>query len=399
MPPLVLLWLITGCLMLQPLSTDLYLASLPHLADYFAVTPAVVQQTLSLFVLGFGAAQLISGPLSDRYGRRPVLLGGLLIYTLSSVVCGLAPSIGVLIGARFVQAIGCCTAVVVARAIIRDAYAPAEGAHVVARASMLLSFAPLLGPIAGGYLQVAFGWRAAFALITALCLILSAAAWRHLRETNLSPDRNAMRAGGLIDGYRRIVRTPTFWAYTLPGALSYASIFVFISGSSFVLINVLGMPTAYYGYCYAFGVSGYLSGTMICRKLLGRIGVERALSFGTALSLGGGLLFAALVAGGVRHWALIPLAQFVTMAAHGINFPCAQVGAVAPFPERAGAAAGLLGFITMLVSFCAGAWVGASHDGTMEPLAWIAATVNTSLFIVARLGARQRDLATATEAR
>ncbi|HEX8961375.1 MAG TPA: multidrug effflux MFS transporter [Rhodocyclaceae bacterium] len=395
MPPLVLLWLITGCLMLQPLSTDLYLPSLPHLATYFGVAPAAVQQTLSLFVLGFGTAQLVSGPLSDRYGRRPVLLGGLAIYVAASVACGLAPSIGVLVAARFVQAVGCCTAVVIARAIIRDAYAPAEGAHVIARASMLLSFAPLLGPIAGGYLQVAFGWRAAFALLTVLCLILAAAAWRRLEETNLAPDAGATRLSGMIASYRVIVRRPVFWAYTLPGALSYASIFVFISGSSFVLIDVLGMPTEYYGYCYAFGVSGYLTGTVACRRLLGRIGVDRALSFGTALSLGGGLLFAVLIAAGVRHWALVPLAQFVTMAAHGINFPCAQAGAVAPFPQQAGAAAGLLGFVTMLVALLAGLWVGASHDGTMEPLAWIAASVNATLFAAARLSAHRRDFATA----
>ena len=396
MSPAVLLWLITGCLMLQPLSTDLNLPSLPHLASYFAVTPAAVQQTLSLFVVGFGAAQLVGGPLSDRYGRRPVLLGGLAVYVLSSIACALAPSLSILVAARFAQAVGCCTAVVVARAIIRDAYAPAEGAHVIARASMLLSFAPLLGPIAGGYLQVAFGWRAAFALLTALCLVLTAAALRHLRETNATPDRDAMRLRGMIESYGRIVRTPVFWAYTLPGALSYASIFVFISGSSFVLIDVLGMPTEYYGYCYAFGVSGYLSGTVVCRKLLGRIGVDRALSFGTALSLGGGLLFAALVAGGVRHWALVPLAQFVTMAAHGINFPCAQAGAVAPFPQQAGAAAGLLGFVTMLAALAAGIWVGTSHNGTMEPLAWIAASVNTMVFAAARLSAQRREFAAET---
>ncbi|MGE5467276.1 MAG: multidrug effflux MFS transporter [Ignavibacteria bacterium] len=395
MSPLVLLWLITGCLMLQPLSTDLYLASLPHLATYFAATPAMVQQTLSLFVLGFGAAQLVSGPLSDRYGRRPVLLGGLGLYAIASVACGLAPSIGVLLAARFVQAVGCCTAVVIARAIIRDAYAPAEGAHVIARASMLLSFAPLLGPIAGGYLQVAFGWRAAFAALTLLCLILTAATLRHLRETNAAPDPRAMRLDGMLESYRRIAGAPVFWAYALPGALSYASIFVFISGSSFVLITVLGMPTQYYGYCYAFGVSGYLTGTIACRKLMGRVGVDRALELGTALSLAGGLLFVALVAGGLRHWTIVPLCQFVTMCAHGINFPCAQAGAVAPFPERAGAAAGLLGFVTMLLAFLAGLWVGASHDGTMEPLAWIAATVNTSLFAVARLWARRRDFAAA----
>jgi DHA1 family bicyclomycin/chloramphenicol resistance-like MFS transporter len=390
-----LLWLITGCLMLQPLSTDLYLASLPHLAGYFAVSPAAVQQTLSLFVIGFGTAQLVSGPLSDRYGRRPVLLGGLAIYATASVACALAPSLDLLVAARFVQAVGCCTAAVVARAIVRDVYAPAEGARVIARASTLLSFAPILGPIAGGYLQVSFGWRAAFAAMTLSCVALALASRRWLEETNHRRDAGAMRPARLLEVYGRIARSPMFWAYTLPGALSYASIFVFISGSSFVLIRVLGMPTEYYGYCFGFGVSGYLCGTLVCRRLLTRIGLERALGVGTTLSLAAGLLFAALVAAGAHHWAVVLGCLFLTMGAHGINFPCAQAGSVAPFPQQAGAAAGLLGFTTMLAALLAGMWVGASHDGTLQPLATISASVSVCLFLVARLSASRRSLANA----
>ncbi len=139
MSPSFLLLLITGCLALQPLSTDLYLPSLPHMATAFGVGPDAVQHTLSLFVLGFGGAQLISGPLSDRYGRRPVLLGGLATYAAASLACAVAPSLTLLVAGRFVQALGCSTAVVVARAIIRDAYSPAEGARVIAKASSLLN--------------------------------------------------------------------------------------------------------------------------------------------------------------------------------------------------------------------------------------------------------------------
>lgn len=391
-----LLWLITGCLMLQPLSTDLYLASLPHLATYFTASPAAVQQTLSLFVIGFGTAQLISGPLSDRHGRRPVLLGGLAIYATASVACALASTLDLLIAARFVQAVGCCTAAVVARAIVRDAYAPAKGARVIAKASTLLSFAPIFGPVVGGYLQVGFGWRAAFVALTLLCALLALAAWRWLAETNHQRDLAAMRPARLIEVYGRIARSPAFWAYALPGALSYAAIFVFISGSSFVLIEVLGVPTEFYGYCFGFGVCGYLSGTLVCRRLLTAIGLERALGVGTAVTLTAGLLFAALVALGVHHWSVVLACLFLTMAGHGVNFPCAQAGAVAPFPQQAGAAAGLLGFSTMLAALLAGTWVGASHDGTLQPLATISASVSVCLFVAARLSAGRRALATSS---
>ncbi|OIR03034.1 bicyclomycin resistance protein [mine drainage metagenome] len=385
MSPATLLWLITGCMMLQPLSTDFYLASLPHLAVYFSATPAQVQQTLSLFVIGFGTAQLISGPFSDRYGRRPVLQAGLATYLIASLACALASSLQLLVVGRFVQAVGCCTAVVVARAIIRDAYTPAEGARVIAKASSLLSLVPILGPIVGGYLQVAFGWRAAFGVHALFCAILTWAAWRWLRETNVHKNPEATRLSNLARGYAQITATPAFWAYTIPGALSYGSIFVFISGSSFVLIRVLHVSTANYGYIYGLGVTGYLTGTLACRRLLPRIGIERTLSLGTSVALVGGLVFLGLVLAGVRHWALVLGCQFLTMCAHGINFPCTQAGSVAPFRQQAGAAAGLMGLFTMVAAWLAGTWVGVSFDGTLLPLALTSALLGFLLFASTRL--------------
>ncbi len=388
MTPTTLLWLVTGCLMLQPLSTDLYLASLPGMANDFGVTPAAVQQTLSLFVFGFGTAQLVSGPLSDRFGRRPVLIGGLALYLLSGLACAAAPGLDWLVLARFVQAIGCCTAVVVARAIIRDAYSPAEGARVLAKASSLLALAPILGPILGGYLQVAFGWRAAFLALALAGLTVWIAALRRMKESNRKLNPDAMRLASLGRTYLDVIRTPAFWAYALPGALSYASIFVFISGTPFVLIRVLGIAPQYYGYLFAFGVCGYLSGTLICRRLLGSMGIERVLKLGTTIGLLGGLSFLGLVLADVRHWTLVVAAQFTVMTAHGVNFPCAQSGSLAPFAKQAGAAAGLFGCLTMYAALLAGTWVGRSHDGTLLPMATISATVTVMLFTLTRLMAR-----------
>jgi DHA1 family bicyclomycin/chloramphenicol resistance-like MFS transporter len=388
MTPTTLLWLVTGCMMLQPLATDLYLASLPNLASDFATTPAAVQQTLSLFVFGFGTAQLVSGPLSDRYGRRPVLISGLTVYMLAGLACAMAPALDWLIAARFVQAIGCCTAVVVARTIIRDVYSPAEGARIFAKASSLFALAPILGPILGGYLQVAFGWRAAFVALALAGLVTWLAALRSLKESNHQLNPDAMRIESLAGNYLDVVRTPAFWAYALPGAISYASIFVFISGTPFVLIRVLGVATEYYGYLFAFGVVGYLGGTLICRRLLGKLDTARVLALGTSIGLVGALGFLALVLAGVHHWILVVAAQFVVMTGHGVNFPCTQSGSLAPFPQKAGAAAGLFGCLAMYAALAAGTWVGSSHDGTLLPLAGISATVSVILFAVTRLLAR-----------
>ena len=388
--PALLLCVIAACLMLQPLSTDLYLASLPHLARYFETSPAVAQQTLSLFVIGFGVAQLIMGPVSDRYGRRPVLLAGLVLYVVATIACAVAGSIHTLLAARLAQAVGCCTAVVIARAIVRDVHAPAEGARVVARASSLMALAPLLGPILGAYLQVRFGWRAAFVVLTFFSTALVLVTWRGLGETNQHKNPAALQLSGLAHGFREILVEPQFWAYTLPGALSYASIFVFISGASFVLIDVLKVPTSWFGYAWAIGVSGFLAGTVVCRKLFGRIGIARTASVGAALSATAGLLFTLAVLLGLRHWATVVVSQFLAMFAHGINWPSAQVGSVTPFAHRAGSAAGLLGFFTMFAALLVGTWIGASYDGTLYPMALTSAAVGAALFASASLLARHR---------
>ncbi len=379
-----LLLLITACLMMQPLSTDLYLASLPGLASSFQAPAATVQLTLSLFVLGFGSAQLAVGPLSDRFGRRPVLLCGLSLYLLASILCSIAPSIELLIMARFLQALGACSGVVVARAIVRDAYAVDHSAQVIAQSSTWLALAPLLGPILGSYLQVAFGWRAAFVALAVFSIWLVAMIYWRLPETNQHKDPRATDIAGLCANYRVVLSAPSFWAYALPGAFSYGTIFAFISGSSLVLIEVLQVPTAWFGYCFAFGVAGYMLGTMLCRRLLASIDQAAAFRIGTLASLAAGSVFLLLVSIGVTHWTLVLAAMFLSMGAHGINFPIAQSGAVSPFPQQAGTAAGIMGALNMAVAFAVGTLVGATYNGTLMPLAVIAGIMGLLVFSAAR---------------
>lgn len=380
-----ILLLIIGFMMLQPLSTDLYLASLPSLATVFGVPASTVQLTLSVFVIGFGGAQLVIGPLSDRYGRRPVLIWGLALYVAASLLCAFAQTIQVLVAARFMQALGCCSAIIIARAIVRDAYAPADSARVIARASSWLSLAPLTGPILGSYLQVAFGWRAAFVALSILSAIVLGAVILRLPETNVHKNPRATELRGLMANYRHVLGSRAFWAHVLPGALSYGSIFAFISGSSLVLIRVLGVPTQLFGYCFAFGVSGYLCGTIVCRRLLPRFGPSATLRIGSTLSLAAGALFLAAVGVGLAHWSVVVVAMFLTMGAHGINFPVSQSGSVTPFPQQAGTAAGLMGAIVMLAAFGVGTIVGATFDGTLFPLAATTCGLGACIFASVRL--------------
>ncbi len=371
-----------GCyLMLQPVATDLYLASLPGLGQTFGASAATVQLTLSVFVLAFGAMQPVIGPVADRWGRYPVLLAGLALFAVAAVGCALAPTIELLIAGRFVQAVGCCAAVVVARAIIRDEYDATAGARVMAQASSILGVGALAGPILGSALEVRFSHRGAFVAAALIALALLAATLLKLRETNRHPDPNALRPRVLIANYARVLRSREFLAYTQTAGMSYAGLFAFISGSSYVLIRVLDVRTANFGYAFSSCVFGYLLGTMMCRRLLARRSLLRTLQVGASLALGSGLAMTALAVAGVHHWAAVVAPVAVYFFAHGIVFPCAQAGAVAPFPRNAGAAAGLLGFLMMALAAIVGAWIGASYNGTVYPLALTIAGFSALVFI------------------
>lgn len=384
------IWLIAVCMMIQPLATDLYLPSLPHIAAYFQASPAMVQQTLSLFVLGFAGLQLVSGPLSDRFGRRPVLMTGLVVYVLASIACAFSPTLDSLIVGRIVQAIGCCTVVVVARSIVHDVYPGVEGPHILARISSFYALAPLLGPLVGACLQVWFGWRAAFFVYSLTGVLLAGIIFFRLEETHTQKHTQAFALSRFVGNYLRLVKSPVFWAYTLPGALSFGSIFIYLSGGAFVLINVFQVPTKYSGIFFACGALGYMAGTMICRRHLRHYGINQTLRFGGNLAFAACLVYPIFVAAGLAHWTTFLLGQCLVMLAHGINFPCAQSGAVAPFSGNTGTAAALMGSIAMVLAFGLGTLLGATYDGTPFPMGFILAATGASLFLCNHLLARFR---------
>ncbi len=362
------LWLTAGLSMLQPLATDLYLPTLPGIAAYFDTTVATVQWTLSVFVAAFGAWQLVAGPVSDRYGRYPVIVGGAFVYCAASVLALAAPTIGVLIAARVLQAVGACSCLVGARGVVRDLYTPTEGARMLAAAATIMSFAPLIGPVLGAYVYVAFGWRSAFALLAGFSLLLATAAALKLKETNPHRNPHALRIGPMLRTYAAVARSPAFRAYTLSAAATYAGLFAFISGSSFVLIRVLGVSTTAYGFSFSTMVAGYFVGTLVCRRFVVLHGLQRTVYAGASLQAAAGVTMALLAIAGVHVPASIVVPMFFFGIAHGMIQPPAQSGAVAPFPKTAGAAAALMGFTMMLIASFVGFWIGASYNGTVYPL-------------------------------
>jgi DHA1 family bicyclomycin/chloramphenicol resistance-like MFS transporter len=346
------------------ISTDLYLPSLPAIGRAFEADTAQVQLTLSVFLAGFAVSQIAYGPLSDRFGRRPILLGGLVIYLLATLACLLAPSIDWLIGARFMQATGACAGVVLGRAVVRDVHGREQAARMLSYMGMAMALAPALGPILGGLLQVWFGWRANFAVLVgfgAACLL---GVTIMLPETNRWRDSEATKPWRIFANYRRLATDRAYLGYVLVCAFTYAGIFAFISGSSFVLIVGLGLSPDLYGLCFAAVVLGYMVGTFISGRLTLRIGLERLILAGAVVgALAGALSLALSLAGIFGVWPIIgPVFLFLIGA--GLVLPNAMAGAIGPFPTMAGAASALLGFIQMSLAALVGIAVGHFTDGT-----------------------------------
>lgn len=367
--------------MFQPLSTDLYLPTLPGIATSFSATTSDVQWTLSAFIAAFGLWQLVAGPVSDRYGRRPVIVLGALTFLGASLLCMVAPSIFALIAGRILQAIGACTCLVGARGMVRDLYAPVDGARLLASAATFMSLAPLVGPLLGAALYEALGWRSAFAAVATFALIILLACTANLKETQRGTPR-ALAIGPILATYRAVAGSRAFRAYMLAAAASYAGLFAFISGSSFVLIRVIGLSATQFALSFSTMVAGYLVGTLICRRLVSR-GLQFTIQAGALLQLGAGAALAAGALAGLHVAAAIVLPMFFFGVSHGLVQAPAQAGAVAPFRHAAGAAAALLGFLMMTCAATIGVWIGKSYDGTVYPLTLTIAACSVVTALVA----------------
>ena len=384
-------WMLALLLGLQPVTTDLYLPALPLLTRSLGATLAAAQQTMAAVLLAFGCGQLLWGPVADRVGRRPVLLWGLALYAAAGLGAALAGSIGALVAWRALQGLGMAAAVVCSRALLRDLYEPQQGAQVMAWAMSGLGLIAIASPALGGLVTAAAGWRAALAVVAAVgVLVLAVVAWR-LPETapRLRPD--ATRPRVLLASWRRIATHRVFVAWALLTTATYGGLFTMLAGSAFVYIDVLGLPPAAFGAVLGSGSLAYIAGTFVCRRWVRRHGPVGAVQRGAAFTVAGGLAMALPAALGLQSAWLIALPQCLYAIGHGVHQPCSQAAAVGPFPEQAGAASALAGFILAAVAFGIAWWLGRALDGTVRPLVygvafWSLLTGAIAWTLVRRLG-------------
>jgi DHA1 family bicyclomycin/chloramphenicol resistance-like MFS transporter len=370
MNPATVVVMLTLLLGIQPVTTDLYLPALPTLTEGVGAPVAHAQLTLSALLLAFGVSQLFWGPLSDRYGRRPILLWGLGAYVVAAIGSALAPSMLLLVSWRVVQGAAMGAAVMCARAIVRDLYTPVAGARAMSKGLSGLGVIACLSAPLGGLLSDSFNWRAALLALALFGAASLAVIALRFEETIAHKNPRALQPRMLLRTWWTILRNPTFIAFSALSTASYAGLFTFLAASSFVFIKVLGLSKTQYGLVMFSMSFVYVLGTFWCRRLLPRFGVRRSVAMAGALTLSGGLLTGTLAWSGVHTvWALL-LPYYLFAFAHGVHQPCSQSGAIGPFPGAAGAASALNGFLMMLAAFAMGGWLGTHIDGTVFPMAY-----------------------------
>lgn len=364
-----------------PLAIDMYLPSLPHLTKALDAEPAQGQLTLSAFLVGFAAGQVIYGPLSDARGRKPVLLASLGLFTLGSALCAVAPTIETLIAARFVQALGGAGPVVLARSIVRDLYSGPRAARELARMATILGLIPAVAPLIGGVLERMFSWRATFIVLTLILAAETVVVALALPETIRARVAGAVSPKTVLSSYGVLLRHKGFVAYLGLTTIAFAGLFAYISTSSFILQSVYRLSEIAYGAAFAIGVIGFVGGTIAAGPLVKRYGLDGAIGVGAASVAFGGALMLCLVGLGPKTPAAVVAPMMAYLFGVGLVMPQAMASALQPFPERAGAASSLVGFAQMAF----GALVGVVLGRTLSSEGVMALPIAVSFFGVATL--------------
>jgi DHA1 family bicyclomycin/chloramphenicol resistance-like MFS transporter len=387
-PTSVPLTVLLGLLMALPaLGTDLFVPSLPALAQSFAASVSAGQAALTTYFVGLAAGMLVWGPLSDRFGRKPVLLAGLAMMFAASVAAALMTSIAGVAAARLAQGFAMSCGAVVVRSIVRDLHVHEQAAHLLASITVVFSLVPIAAPILGAQLAGRWGWQAVFWGIAAAGAALLAATASWLKETAPLP-RRSVHPLALAAGFASIARDRRFRAPMLLALCTQVGLLAWVANSAFTLVRGLGISTVAYGWMFALVMLGQISGAWWSRRMVMRIGMARLMRAGVLLSLGSGLAAAALAWAGVAHWLAVVLPFAVFLFGTALVMPNATATALSPFPGMAGTVSSLLGALCFAGGALMSSALGAFFDGTARPMASAAALAGLCAFFFERRLAR-----------
>ena len=352
---------------LGPAGMQILLPALPVIQADFSVSNDVAQLTLSLSMLSIAIGTLVYGPMSDKYGRKPIMLLGIFIAIIGSIFCYLADSIGWLIAGRIVQAFGGAVGLVLARAIVRDVYDAEESARVIATLVMVMVIAPMMSPALGGEMMKYFGWESVFLVVASASLIIFVFLILRQPETLVTPVP-FKGVGSMLRTFASLLESRAFCGYAFCVTFVSVVFFSFISAAPEIMVSVLNRPPTEYGYYFVLVPIGFMIGNYITRHFGRSISIDSMIVMGSTIAIGGIMLAIVLTILGINH----PLALFVPVSiavcGNGITLPNAQASAINEFPQYAGSASGLTGFLQMTVSAVAAQFVALIFNGTAYPL-------------------------------
>lgn len=344
-----LTFLLAGLAMVAPFAIDTYLPSFHSIALAFSVSDLLVQQTLSAFLLAQAVTSLFYGTLSDSVGRRPVVLGSLVLFVLSSIGATLAPSFGTLLACRVLQGVSAGAGMVVGQAIVRDQFHGAEAQRMIAGIMMVFGIAPAVAPILGGYLNAHLGWRANFAFLTLFGAVLLVLCWRGLPESLARQQRQPLHLGTIARNYLAAARHPKFLLGTLATGSAFIGFALYIAGAANFVVQVLQLPETAFGWLFVPMISGMVLGSALSGRLAHRFSSATTIGFGQAMMVLGTVINLAYTARfeAAVPWAVLPAMLYTFGVA--LALPAMSVIVQGLFPTMRGLAASLQGFVQMMV--------------------------------------------------
>lgn len=364
--------LLGGLTAVPPLSMDMYLPALPEVTRSLHTSAATAQLTLTACLTGMALGQLVVGPMSDKWGRRRPLLGGLLVYIVATAICAFAPTAELLIGFRLVQGLAGAAGIVIARAVVRDLYDGVEMARFFSTLMLISGVAPVIAPVVGGQVLRFTDWRGIFAVLTVVGIALTAVVWRRLPET-LAPDNR--HSGGTVEALRTmksLLADRVFTGYMVAGSFAFAALFAYVSASPFVIQEIYGASPQTFSLLFGVNSIGLIAVGQINGKILvGRVSLDKVLAFGLSAIVLAAAALLLMTSGVFGDVGLFPVAAglFVLMSAMGLAMPNTNALALMRTPHAAGSASALLGTGSFLVGAIASPLVGIAGEATAVPMA------------------------------
>jgi MFS transporter, DHA1 family, multidrug resistance protein len=358
---------------LGPFSIDMYLPGFPAIAQDLGTTVGEVSLSLSSFFIGISAGQLLYGPLLDRFGRKKPLYVGLVVYIISSLACAFANSIDALIYLRFIQAVGSCAAAVASVAMVRDLFPVGDNAKVFSTLMLVVGVSPMVAPTVGGYVTAGFGWESVFLILAAMAVVILVAVIWGLPESSPADPSLSLKPRPILTNFFTVMREPQFYTYALSGAVAFAGLLAYVSGSPLVFMEIYQVNEKQYGWIFAFLSIGLIGASQVNSALLRRYRSEQIIQGALVIQVGTALLFVACTAFGLLGLFGTIAFIFIYLCSLGFTFPNASALALVSFSRNAGSASALMGAAQMGIGALATVALSLLHSPTAIPMAAVMA--------------------------